>query len=199
MSLGAMDTKGPDFMFEGMLVGFFKTDAAPAVDGSYSYEPYRGPGHSRMQAELRRSGSARCYYLSGSQRVSFTVSACPEYGMLQLRAFQPETAGAGPPAQKPRAFLPAGLAALPTVVLLAMNTLSWGTTDLDTIVLAFQIATYAGLAIALLAIYLAIRQFRRGGSYAALGISVAIALGFIVWAGPDAYLDLAAALSGAGP
>jgi hypothetical protein len=118
--------------------------------------------------------------------------------MLQLRAFQPETAGAEPPAQKPRAFLPAGLAALPSVVLLAMNTLSWGTTDLDTIVLAFQIATYAGLAIALLAIYLAIRQFRRGGSYAALGISVAIALGFIVWAGPDAYLDLAAALSGAG-
>jgi len=92
--------------------------------------------------------------------------------------------------------LTAGLAALPSLVLLAMNTVSWGSTDLETIVIAYRLVVYAGLAIALIAIWLAIRQYRRGGSYKALGITIAIAVAFIVWAGPDAYLDLAAAISG---
>ena len=83
----------------------------------------------------------------------------------------------------------AGLAALPSLVLLAMNTVSWGSTDLETIVIAYRFVVYAGLAIALVAIWLAIRQYRRGGSNKALGITIAIAVVFIVRAGPDAYLD----------
>jgi len=92
--------------------------------------------------------------------------------------------------------LVAGLAALPTVVLMAMNAIEWRTRDFETTVLAYRVAIYAGLVIALIAIVLAIRQFRPGGSYKALLISIAIAVAFIVWVGPDAYLDLAEALFG---
>ncbi|HYL25004.1 MAG TPA: hypothetical protein VEV21_11475 [Burkholderiales bacterium] len=100
-------------------------------------------------------------------------------------------------AQKQRPFLIAGLAALPSIVLLAMNTIEWRTPDFETIVLAYRVAIYLGLAIALIAILLAVRQFRRDGSYKALAISIALALAFIAWVGPDAYLDLAEVISGA--
>jgi len=90
-----------------------------------------------------------------------------------------------------RPLLIAGLAALPSVVLLAMNTIEWRTRDFETIVLVYRLVIYMGLATVLLAIFLAIREFRRGGSYKALVISIAIAVAFIAWAGPDAYLDLA--------
>ena len=99
------------------------------------------------------------------------------------------------PAQRRRPFLIAGLAALPSVVLLAMNTIEWRTRDFETIVLAYRVAIYAGLVIALIAIVLAVRQFRRGGSYTALVISIVIAAAFIAWVGPDAYLDLAETIS----
>jgi drug/metabolite transporter (DMT)-like permease len=94
-------------------------------------------------------------------------------------------------------FLIAGLAALPSVVLLAMNSIEWRTRDFETIVLAYRVAIYAGLLVAAIAIFLAIRQFRRGGSHKALVISIAIALAFIVWVGPDAYLDVAEVVSSA--
>ena len=90
----------------------------------------------------------------------------------------------------------AGLAALPTVVLMAMNTIEWRTRDFETIVLLYRLAIYLGLLIALVAIVLAVREFRRGGSYKALVISIALAIAFIAWVGPDAYLDLAEALFG---
>jgi len=99
------------------------------------------------------------------------------------------------PAQRP--FLIAGLAALPTVVLLVMNTIEWRTRDFETIVLAYRLAIFLGLVIALIAIILAIRQFRRGGSCKALVISIAIAVAFIAWVGPDAYLDVAELVAGA--
>jgi hypothetical protein len=92
--------------------------------------------------------------------------------------------------------LVAGLAALPTVVLMAMNTIEWRTRDFETIVLLYRLAIYGGLLIALIAIVLAVREFRRGGSYKALLISIALAIAFIAWVGPDAYLDLAEALFG---
>ncbi len=88
----------------------------------------------------------------------------------------------------------AGLAALPTVVLMAMNAIEWRTRDFETIVLWYRLAIYLGLLIALVAIVLALREFRRGGSYKALVISIALAIAFIAWVGPDAYLDLAEAL-----
>jgi hypothetical protein len=94
-----------------------------------------------------------------------------------------------------RPYLIPGLAALPSVVLMAMNTIEWHTRDFETIVLAYRVAIYVGLMIALIAIFLAIRQFRRDGSYKALLISVAIAVAFIAWVGPDAYLDLAEVVS----
>jgi hypothetical protein len=95
-----------------------------------------------------------------------------------------------------RPILIACLAALPSVVLVAMNTIEWPTSDFETIVLAYRIAMYVGLGLALVAIALAVREFRQGGSYKALVISVAIAVAFIAWVGPDAYLDLAEAISG---
>jgi len=103
---------------------------------------------------------------------------------------------AAPSAQRSRPFVIAGLAALPSVVLLAMNTIEWRTRDFETIVLAYRLAIDAGLVVALIAIVLAIRQFRRGGSTTALVITIVIAAGFIAWVGPDAYLDLAEAISG---
>ncbi len=101
------------------------------------------------------------------------------------------------PVQKRRPLLTAGLAALPSLVLMAMNALEWRARDFETIVLAYRIAIYAGLVIALVAMVLAIREFRRGGSYKALIISIALALAFVAWVGPDAYLDLAEVISGA--
>src|SRR3954469_11784062 len=94
-----------------------------------------------------------------------------------------------------RTFAIVGLAAFPPVVLLAMNSLAWGS-DLDGIVLGYRLVIYVGLFMALASIALAIRQMRRGGSYTLLGLSLLIALGFIVWVGPDAYLDFAAVIAG---
>ena len=98
-------------------------------------------------------------------------------------------------AERRRTFLIVGLAALPPIVLLAMNSLAWGS-DLDRIVLAYRLVIYVGLLMALASIALAIRQMRRGGSYTVFGLSLLIAVGFIAWVGPDAYLDLAAAIAG---
>lgn len=80
---------------------------------------------------------------------------------------------------------------------MAMNAIEWRTPDFETIVLAYRVAIYAGLLIALIAVVLAIREFRRGGSYKALIIAIALALAFVAWVGPDAYLDLAEAISSA--
>ena len=100
------------------------------------------------------------------------------------------------PAPKRRPLLTAGLAALPSLVLMAMNSIEWRTRDFETVVLAYRAAIYVGLAVALVATVLAIREFRRGGSYKALIVSLALALAFVAWVGPDAWLDLAEALSG---
>jgi hypothetical protein len=75
-----------DFMFEGMEVGIFQE--LPRSPGRYRYEPYRGPGHYEMQSRLRSGQSPRCYYDSGGVRVSFGVSVCPEYGVLELYDFE---------------------------------------------------------------------------------------------------------------
>ena len=79
---------------------------------------------------------------------------------------------------------------------MAMNAIEWRTRDFETIVLWYRLAIYLGLLIALVAIVLAVREFRRGGSYKALVVSIALAIAFIAWVGPDAYLDLAEALFG---
>ena len=96
--------------------------------------------------------------------------------------------------ERTRTFITVGLAVLPPIVLFTMNSLAWGS-DLDAIALAYRLVIYVGLLMALASIALAIRQMRRG-SYTVPGLSLLIALAFIVWVGPDAYLDLAAAISG---
>ncbi|HEX9397758.1 MAG TPA: hypothetical protein VF943_13580 [Burkholderiales bacterium] len=85
---------GPEFSFQGLPVGLFKDGVVPDREGSYFYEPYRGPGHARMQQELKKVGIAQCEYLTETGRVRFTVSACSNYGVLQLTAFQREAASA---------------------------------------------------------------------------------------------------------
>ena len=89
------------------------------------------------------------------------------------------------------ALLALGLAALPPLVLFVMNTASWGTTALETIALAYEIAIYGGLLLAGISLWLAVRELRRGPPYTPPAIALAIAIGFIVWVGPDAYMDIA--------
>lgn len=77
----------PDFLFDGMAVGYFEEVEPPRSPGLYRYMPYRGPGHYEMQMVLRGGGSPCCYYEADGVRVSFTVRDCPEYGVLELCDF----------------------------------------------------------------------------------------------------------------
>jgi hypothetical protein len=76
-----------DFLFDGMEVGIFRDADFPSSPGRYRYEPYRGPGHYEMQTKLRAGEQPRCYYDRDGFRVSFTVSSCPEHGILELYDF----------------------------------------------------------------------------------------------------------------
>jgi hypothetical protein len=76
-----------DFFLDGMPVGYFDGQDFPSCPGSYQYMPYRGGGHYRMQLQLSAGESPRCTYDCGNTRVSFIVSGCPEYGVLELRDF----------------------------------------------------------------------------------------------------------------
>jgi len=77
-----------DFEYNGMPVGYFTDSVAyPGAPGPYKYMPYRDPGHYNLQAELRRSGSARCTYVGPEGRVSIIVRGCPEYRVRSLTAF----------------------------------------------------------------------------------------------------------------
>ena len=55
--------------------------------------PYRGPGHYQIGLEMREKGSARCYFIDGPEQVSFTVSDCPAYGLLELADFEAKENG----------------------------------------------------------------------------------------------------------
>jgi len=74
-----------DFLIEGMEVGIL--EKYPHEPGRYRYEPYRGPGHYEMQRRLSSGEKPRCYYDCDGVRVSFIVSSCPEYGILELYDF----------------------------------------------------------------------------------------------------------------
>jgi hypothetical protein len=76
------------FEFKGRSVGRFEESDYPRTPGRYRYEPFRGPGHYKMQTFLRGGGKPRCYYNEGINRVYFTVNDCPEYGVLDLRDFR---------------------------------------------------------------------------------------------------------------
>ncbi len=40
-----------------------------------------------MQTLLTSGGSPRCYYDANAERVTFSIRACPEYGVLELGDF----------------------------------------------------------------------------------------------------------------
>ncbi len=88
-----MDLDSLEFMFEGMPVGYFEESEYPRQSGRYRYMPYRGPGHYQMGLEMREKGSARCHFNVGLEQISFTVSDCPEYGILELEDFDARGSG----------------------------------------------------------------------------------------------------------
>jgi len=72
------------FVFEGMPVGVFEGHDGPRSPGLYRYIPFRSFNHYQMHTLLRAGGLPRCHYEINGVRVSFTVTACPEYGVLEL-------------------------------------------------------------------------------------------------------------------
>lgn len=92
-----MDAYGPEFEFEGLPVGLFKAGQFPSTPGNFPYEPFRGPGHYEMSTALRDGRTPRCSYTDKDQRISFSVLACPQYGILALDHFEMQQDD-GPPA-----------------------------------------------------------------------------------------------------
>jgi len=83
-----MNTYGPEFFFDGDAVGLFISTDAPRTPGHHRYEPYRGSGHYKMQSALRVGDTPRCYFDIHRTRIAFTVTDCPEYGVLALEQFE---------------------------------------------------------------------------------------------------------------
>lgn len=79
-----------DFFYERNEVGSFQGPSFPRSDGPVRYEPYRGPGHYDMQQALRSQGVARCYFIDGAERISFTARSTGAYGQLDLSEFRAE-------------------------------------------------------------------------------------------------------------
>jgi hypothetical protein len=79
-----------DFYMDSQIVGAFPSGELPMIDGSYGYEPYRSPGHLNLHRELQAGKSPRCFYKTGAQRISFSVTACPTQGVLTLVGIEVE-------------------------------------------------------------------------------------------------------------
>ncbi|MGO8930820.1 MAG: hypothetical protein ACLQU3_28515 [Limisphaerales bacterium] len=73
------------FFFADTVVGQFSSGAYPEGDGDVGYAPFRGTGHFQMQAALKETGSAPCYFKRANRKVSFRVIDCPKYGILRIR------------------------------------------------------------------------------------------------------------------
>jgi hypothetical protein len=85
---GQPPTYGPEFVFEDNAVGSFLGAHAPRTPGRHRYEPFRGLAHFDMQTVLRNGGMPRCSYDTEGFRVTFTMTDCPEYGILDLQEFE---------------------------------------------------------------------------------------------------------------
>ena len=72
-----------EFWLEEMEVGLFEA-SFPRTPGRYRYMPYRGQGHSDMQAKLSAGEPAVCHFLDDGWKVSFTITRCPEYGVVKV-------------------------------------------------------------------------------------------------------------------
>jgi hypothetical protein len=71
-----------------MDVGVFRLFQSPRESGKYGYKPNRSPGHYEMQTAIKSGGAPRCYYDTNNERIFFTVTDCPEYGVLELTDFE---------------------------------------------------------------------------------------------------------------
>jgi hypothetical protein len=85
---GDQTTRGLEFFYQGVVVGYFKESGAPKSEGRHRYEPYRGMGHYELQTALRAGARPRCDYGPGGPAVSFAVTGCPEHGVLELADFR---------------------------------------------------------------------------------------------------------------
>ena len=85
----ARELEGPTpahaFYCDCLMVGVF-VDGYPAVGGEVKYEPFRGPGHSHLQEQLRDSSNVRGHYTNGDDRFEFSILSCPRYGVLAIEA-----------------------------------------------------------------------------------------------------------------
>jgi hypothetical protein len=79
-----------DFFMGSQAVGTFPNPGLPTGDGSYSYEPYRNPGHLNLITQLKAGKAPICFYTNAAQRVSFCVIASPSQGVLTLVGFDVE-------------------------------------------------------------------------------------------------------------
>ncbi len=100
-----MPVYGPQFFFEGDLVGLFIGADGPRTPGPHEFEPRFGPGYSRMSAIQGNGDSLRCYYEVPGERVSFTVEGRPYSDVLELDEFEVTRLGSAldePPRVEPR-------------------------------------------------------------------------------------------------
>ena len=81
-------THSHTFFLDEMPVGIFEDQEFPRSPGRYRYLAYRGMGHYQMQTQLKAGSTPRCFYDDGDFHISFTVHACPDYGVLELRDFE---------------------------------------------------------------------------------------------------------------
>jgi hypothetical protein len=77
-----------DFYMGSQVVGSFPDYPLPRIDGAYSYEPYRGPGHFNLHKQIEAGKAPRCFYDTATQRVCFCVIGSQTPGVLELVAFE---------------------------------------------------------------------------------------------------------------
>jgi hypothetical protein len=90
----AVPVPGPEFFFQGEVVGLFFGVAGPRTPGPHRFEPVGRPGYSKMNTLLREGGSPVCYYECAGVRVSFTVKNRPYSDVLELDEFEITRLGA---------------------------------------------------------------------------------------------------------
>ena len=76
-----------DFYMGSQVVGSFLDYPLPTGDGTYRYEPYRGPGHLNLHKQLEAGKAPRCFYDTATQRVCFCVVGSRTPGVLELVGF----------------------------------------------------------------------------------------------------------------
>lgn len=76
-----------EFFFRGYPAGSFVNEWIANVPMTLAYKPYKGPGHSDMQEELKKSGVAQCYCDSDQGRHFFDVRRGSESRTLDIDTF----------------------------------------------------------------------------------------------------------------